>query len=868
MKFLSTIFFLLVVQETLFSAIADRKFIENTCKGTPNYDLCLSIILADPKSEKADLTSLALIAVAGVEHKGDETIKQIKDLKSSKPELRPALDYCTQVYHTIVKVDVPMANDALKLGNPKFGEDGMADSAVETQACEGSFEEHGMTSPMTKQNKAVEAVANVARAIIQNLYPEFLGREDRIVDFPEGKVGVYTKFFEFANYRIPISQFLFDILGHYQIHMSQLSIIGAAKRVSAPKDGKPVEGLYSVEDVAMLNTRRTPIQKQPEALLCLVDMDLLNLISAPNPAVIKTGTRSRAAHEVPLLTTTANRVINMEDPATATESSRTPSTIEKSPLDFDNENPSQQAIKGDRAENLAQETVASETLPSGNSPTTRVALKIDSEEEVAVDAPLVSKRRYKRGNDGANANASPKVLRKDFDATHPTQSIVGGKSLASMGLEAGSILVAPASHETPASTIDPDPLSYANPQSGDAVMGDTESEHTSFTSMAGSPGNIYQPEWGVTNGCRLDTPEVCQDLVDHLAPPGYFSKLRHLPNDDFLHQYNMNLAWQVAMSSQLRLRYEQEVKLLKKYVAQVARRDQRIHATESEIRNLQALLEAEADLEKVAEANNVELSKELESLRAKFSNLQVNNNQLSQQVATLQAQVIGEERIKAAFEEFKKYEDDRVSARCAEMDARLDALSIDFDEELYPHMLTAIAGHRWVIGHGLCLAVLKYAESLELRQAFANVVSAGIAKGFCDGLKYGVEQGEVELDLANIEACDPKAEDKFMATMQVLKDLKYPLIDELEKLNDAPMDIIPVYPEVRDPRYPWDVKEEMLLEDAIAANKSQAEKKRKCRIICRSYRDATAQTEPPEDRSSPRLVRSKSLPSMYNLDWP
>ena len=169
MKFLFTIFFLLVIQETLFSAIADRKFIENTCKGTPNYDLCLSIILADPKSEKADLTGLALILVAGVEHKGDETIKQIKDMKSSRPELGPALDYCAQVYDTVVKVNVPEANDALKLGNPKFGEDGMADSAVESQACERSFKEHGMTSPMTEQNKAVENVANVARAIIRML---------------------------------------------------------------------------------------------------------------------------------------------------------------------------------------------------------------------------------------------------------------------------------------------------------------------------------------------------------------------------------------------------------------------------------------------------------------------------------------------------------------------------------------------------------------------------------------------------------------------------------------------------------------------------------------------------------------------------
>nr|GEU79438.1 serpin-ZX-like [Tanacetum cinerariifolium] len=65
-------------------------------------------------------------------------------------------------------------------------------------------------------------------------------------------------------------------------------------------------------------------------------------------------------------------------------------------------------------------------------------------------------------------------------------------------------------------------------------------------------------------------------------------------------------------------------------------------------------------------------------------------------------------------------EDERVEQRCAEIDARLDAL---FDEELYPHTLTAIAGRRWVIGRGLRLAVMKYGESLELRQAFADAVS-------------------------------------------------------------------------------------------------------------------------------------------------
>nr|GFC67895.1 hypothetical protein [Tanacetum cinerariifolium] len=73
------------------------------------------------------------------------------------------------------------------------------------------------------------------------------------------------------------------------------------------------------------------------------------------------------------------------------------------------------------------------------------------------------------------------------------------------------------------------------------------------------------------------------------------------------------------------------------------------------------------------------------------------------------------------------------------LDARLDALSIDFDEELYPHMLTAIAGHRWVIGHGLRLAMMKCPESLEMRQAFADVVSAGVAK---DAIAANISRAE------------------------------------------------------------------------------------------------------------------------------
>nr|GEV07616.1 hypothetical protein [Tanacetum cinerariifolium] len=158
----------------------------------------------------------------------------------------------------------------------------------------------------------------------------------------------------------------------------------------------------------------------------------------------------------------------------------------------------------------------------------------------ATDPPAVGESR-KRGHDVVDANAPPKVLRRDHADPRPT----------------GSTHVAQSSQ-------------------GTAAAGDPESENTSFASAVGSPESIYRPEWGIANGSMLDTPEACQDLVDHVAPPGYFSELCRLRNDDFLRQYNINLARLVAMGSQLRLRFEQEAKLLKKSVAQVARQDKRI----------------------------------------------------------------------------------------------------------------------------------------------------------------------------------------------------------------------------------------------------------------------------------------------------
>ncbi|GKC14278.1 hypothetical protein Tco_1011060 [Tanacetum coccineum] len=167
----------------------------------------------------------------------------------------------------------------------------------------------------------------------------------------------------------------------------------------------------------------------------------------------------------------------------------------------------------------------------------------------------------------------------------------------------------------------------------------------------------------------------------------------------------------------------------------------------------------------------------------------------------------------------------------------------------------------------------------------------------------------------------------YVKALQDLKDLKYLLVDQLERLKDAPMELImaslylesdsredapqwiidlfpsssqlkiPIYPEVCDPEDPWTFKEEMLLEDAITANISRAEKKKKRRVICRTHgigsahharsdgipvfvptiaprglaillADAATQTEVADKEDDPhsRLQRSISLPPFYNLE--
>ncbi|GKA35115.1 hypothetical protein Tco_0721606, partial [Tanacetum coccineum] len=173
-----------------------------------------------------------------------------------------------------------------------------------------------------------------------------------------------------------------------------------------------------------------------------------------------------------------------------------------------------------------------------------------------------------------------------------------------------------------------------------------------------------------------------------------------------------------------------------------------------------------------------------------------------------------------------------------------------------------------------------------------------LVKGMSKGLKHGIDHGMAGRDLAAIEAYDPEADNKYVKALQDLKDLKYPLVGQLEGLKDAPIELIMTYLYLESDSGEDSSQWIRDLRPSSSQLKIPVYPKKKCRVVCRTHgigsahharsdgipvsvptiapqglaillADATTQTKvaDKEDEPYPRLHRSISLPRFYNLEW-
>ncbi|CAL1397475.1 unnamed protein product [Linum trigynum] len=156
---------------TTAAAGSANSLVIQTCKQTPNYDLCVSTITADPRAATAaDVDTLALVMLDAVRTKATAAEGRIKQLMKAarSSAMRKHLGACAEIYDVIINDEIPEAVQAVRLGDPKFGEEAMNDSAAEPGSCDDEFGA-GKASPLAEQNQAVRGAAAVTAAIIRLL---------------------------------------------------------------------------------------------------------------------------------------------------------------------------------------------------------------------------------------------------------------------------------------------------------------------------------------------------------------------------------------------------------------------------------------------------------------------------------------------------------------------------------------------------------------------------------------------------------------------------------------------------------------------------------------------------------------------------
>ncbi|MFS8003432.1 hypothetical protein Hanom_Chr13g01213911 [Helianthus anomalus] len=63
-------------------------------------------------------------------------------------------------------------------------------------------------------------------ASLHHVLPE---KDTPIYPFVPGKIGVYTRMFDYCNYRLPLTKFLVEVLLFHEVHLTQVNSFGLAK---------------------------------------------------------------------------------------------------------------------------------------------------------------------------------------------------------------------------------------------------------------------------------------------------------------------------------------------------------------------------------------------------------------------------------------------------------------------------------------------------------------------------------------------------------------------------------------------------------------------------------------------------------------
>ncbi|GJU49832.1 hypothetical protein Tco_1219387 [Tanacetum coccineum] len=310
-------------------------------------------------------------------------------------------------------------------------------------------------------------------------------------------------------------------------------------------------------------------------------------------------------------------------------------------------------------------------------------------------------------------------------------------------------------------------------------------------------------------------------MVDEFAPSKFFASVRGMEHDQLFTKFNVEAARQMSLSAEVRMRAKYNIKEKRRLKSAVDEKNELLKARDEEIVNLKAqmlLKEAEAaeairlraeastfetvekslrDEATGLEASAMDKDRELVNLNAQLTSVKYQNDNLAHQVHELEVSSAGLQEKLSSYENLTERLEEFQDDRMREVNDKFDKLYADFiemtlhlEERFYPHILTTIFGRRWLLTHGMELAISKCLNSTEYLSALGAAIGKDVEKGMQDGLSAGITYGTEGRALTDVAAYNPSAEADYISALQHLQSVNFSLLAELRSNTDASIDTL------------------------------------------------------------------------------
>ncbi|GJW01483.1 hypothetical protein Tco_1556734 [Tanacetum coccineum] len=118
--------------------------------------------------------------------------------------------------------------------------------------------------------------------------------------------------------------------------------------------------------------------------------------------------------------------------------------------------------------------------------------------------------------------------------------------------------------------------------------------------------------WKVTIDYVLDSPYVCHDMTDHLAPPALFTQLHAMDYDQLYFEFNIGAARQVCLGAEVRMRAEHTLERKGELEDKCAEQTTLLSEKDAKIAHLKSLL----SLKEAEAAEAISLRRQLSEVEA------------------------------------------------------------------------------------------------------------------------------------------------------------------------------------------------------------------------------------------------------------